>query len=167
MVIVRKRKENRSRGAAAVEAALVLPILLLVTFGGIRYGWFFLKTQQITNAARCGARTAVVLNAKHSEVMYIISTWLGPNGAKIIKAGENIEDDEGLKVTFTITDKDGKVTSSENIADAGAQEKITVTITVLAADVDILPMGLFKFEPDDWKLGASVTMSKEGVNHEE
>ena len=33
------------------EAALVLPILLLVTFGAIRYGWFFLKAQQITNAA--------------------------------------------------------------------------------------------------------------------
>jgi len=167
MVIVRKRKESRSRGAAAVEVALVLPVLLLVTFGAIRYGWFFLKLQQITNAARCGARTAILyrtvhVDELHGDVVAIISTWLGPDGAKIIEAGENIEDDEGLKVTFTIKDNDGN--TSTDVGSAKAQDKITVTIKVLAADVDILPMGLFKFEPDDWKLGASVTMSKEGIN---
>jgi len=164
MVIVRTRKENRCRGAAAVEVALVLPVLLLVTFGAIRYGWFFLKLQQITNAARCGARTAILyrtvrVDELHGDVMTLISTWLGPNGAKIIEAGENIEDDEGLKVTFMINDA-----PSMDIGLAGPQDKITVTITVLAEDVDILPMGLFKFEPTDWKLGASITMSKEGVN---
>jgi Flp pilus assembly protein TadG len=162
MVIVRKRKASRSGGAAAVEAALVLPILLLVTFGGIRYGWFFLKAQQITNAARCGARTAVLYTTDHSKVIGIISTLLGPYGAKIIEEGENIEDDEGLKVTFWITDNDGNVTQTNNIGGAYAQYKIKVAITVLAADVDILPMGLFKFEPDDWEIGASVTMAKEG-----
>jgi len=156
MVIVRKRKGNRSRGAAAVEAALVLPIMLLVTFGAIRYGWFFLKAQQITNAARCGARTAVLYNAEHSEVVKIISTLLGPYGAKII--GEF----DAPPVTFMV-----EGAPSVNIAEADPQEKITVTITVLAADVDILPMELFKFEPDDWKIGASVTMAKEGFNAEE
>ncbi len=156
MVNVRTRKESRSRGAAAAEAALVLPLLLLVTFGGIRYGWFFLKAQQITNAARCGARTAILFNAEHSKVVNIISTLLGPNGAKIIEEGEV------PPVTFMV-----EGAPSVNIAEAGAQEKITVTITVPAADVDILPMGLFKFERDDWKLGASVTMAKEGWNPDE
>jgi len=155
MVIVRRRKEGRSRGAAAVELALVLPIMFLVTFGAIRYGWFFLKLQQITNAARCGARTAVVYNAKHSEVLEVISTLLGPYGAKIIEEGET------PPVTFMVDD-----VPSVDIAEAGAQEKITVTITVLAADVDILPMGLFNFEPGDWKLGASITMAKEGWDPE-
>jgi hypothetical protein len=42
-------------------------------------------------------------------------------------------------------------------------DSITVTITVPAEDVDILPMALFNFEPDDWNLGASVTMCKEGA----
>jgi hypothetical protein len=156
MVIVRRRKANRSRGAAAVEAALVMPLLLLVTFGGIRYGWFFLKAQQITNAARCGARTAILYNAKHIEVLEVISTLLGPYGAKIIGEGET------PPVTFMIND-----VPSMNIEEAGSQDKITVTITVLAADVDILPMGLFRFEPEGWKLGASVTMAKEGWNPEE
>ena len=93
MVIVRTRKEKRCGGAVAVEAALVLPIILLVTFGGIRYGWFFLKLQQITNAARCGARTAVVLNAEHDNVVQIITLLLGPSKAGIIEEGDDENND--------------------------------------------------------------------------
>ena len=157
MVMVSRQRNVSRRGAVAVEAALVLPVLLLVTFGAIRYGWFFIKLQQITNAARCGARAASVYNANHTEVMNIISTLLGPYGARIIADGET------PPVTFKITEKDGNSYITTNVASAGAQDKITVTITVPAADVDILPMGLFRFEPEDWELWASITMAKEGV----
>ena len=152
MVMVREQRNVSRRGAVAVEAALVFPILLLVTFGAIRYGWFFIKLQQITNAARCGARASSVYNVVHTDVVDIISTLLGPYGARIIADGET------PPVTFMIN---GVTTT--NVASAGAQDKITVTITVPAADVDILPMGLFRFEPEDWELWASITMSKEGV----
>jgi Flp pilus assembly protein TadG len=161
MANIKVRKGNRCRGAVAAEAALVFPVILLVTFGAIRYGWFFLRLQQITNAARCGARTAALYNVEPGKPMEIISTLHGPYGAKIIEEGENIEDDTGLKVTFTVKDSDGN--TSDDVSSASAQDKITVTITVPAADVDILPMDLFSFEPEGWTLGASVTMSKEGL----
>jgi Flp pilus assembly protein TadG len=151
MANIKVRKGNRCRGAVAAEAALVFPVILLVTFGAIRYGWFFLRLQQITNAARCGARTAALYNVEPGKPMEIISTLLGPY----------IEDDTGLKVTFTVKDSDGN--TSDDVSSASAQDKITVTITVPAADVDILPMDLFSFEPEGWTLGASVTMSKEGL----
>ena len=35
-------------------------VVLLFTFGAIKYGWLFLKAQQITNAARQGARMATL-----------------------------------------------------------------------------------------------------------
>ena len=35
-------------------------VMLLFTFGAIKYGWLFLKAQQITNAARQGARMATL-----------------------------------------------------------------------------------------------------------
>jgi Flp pilus assembly protein TadG len=161
MVVVTRQRNVRRRGAVAVEAALVFPVLLLVTFGGIRYGWFFLKLQQITNAARCGARTAALYNVEPGKPLEIISTLLGPYGAKIIQEGENIQDDTGLKVTFTVKDSDGN--TSDDVSSAGAQDKITVRITIPAADVDILPMYLFNFEPEGWILSASVTMAKEGI----
>jgi len=60
MAVVKNPKQSRNRGTLVVEAALVLPILLLLTLGVIQYSWLFLKAQQITNAARSGARVAIV-----------------------------------------------------------------------------------------------------------
>ena len=155
MVMVRGRRNVSRRGAVMVEAAIVFPVLLLVTFGAIRYGWFFLKLQQITNTTRCGARTAALYNTTQSAVTEIIRGLLV--GYHIIDAGD------ALPVTYTITDKDGNVTETTDVAGAAPQEKITVSISIPASDVDILPMGLFKFEPDDWHLRSTITMSKEGL----
>jgi Flp pilus assembly protein TadG len=47
-------------GAAAVEFALLLPLLVLLLFGLIQFGLAFNTRIQATNAAREGARMAVV-----------------------------------------------------------------------------------------------------------
>ena len=49
------------RGAAAVEMAIVLPLLFLVIAGIVDFGRAFQAQVQLTNAAREGARAAVVL----------------------------------------------------------------------------------------------------------
>jgi len=48
-----------SRGAALVEAALLLPILVLLTFGAVEYGLIYHDELRITTAARSGARIGV------------------------------------------------------------------------------------------------------------
>ncbi len=47
-------------GSAAVEFALVLPLLLLILFGTIEYGILMYDQSVITNAAREGARWGAV-----------------------------------------------------------------------------------------------------------
>jgi len=47
-------------GAAAVEFALLLPLLVLLLFGFIQFGLAFNTRIQATNAARAAARQAVV-----------------------------------------------------------------------------------------------------------
>jgi Flp pilus assembly pilin Flp len=47
-------------GAAAVEFALLLPLLVVLLFGVIQFGTAFNTRIQATNAAREGARMAVV-----------------------------------------------------------------------------------------------------------
>lgn len=48
------------RGAAAVEFALVLPLLLVLLWGTIEFGFMMFDKAMITNASREAARAAVV-----------------------------------------------------------------------------------------------------------
>jgi Flp pilus assembly protein TadG len=63
------RRRRNQHGAAAVEFALVLPILLLLVFGIIDFGYMSYNRNQLTNAAREGARngslarTTAVINS--------------------------------------------------------------------------------------------------------
>ena len=56
-----KRKRNQ-RGAALVEAAMVLPLLLLISAGIFEFGSAYQTWQVLTNAAREGARIATLPN---------------------------------------------------------------------------------------------------------
>ena len=51
---------HRERGAAAVELAITLPVVLLIIGGIVDFGLFFFAQIQLTNAAREGARAAIV-----------------------------------------------------------------------------------------------------------
>lgn len=54
------RPARRERGAAAVEFALVVPLLLMLVFGIISYGYMLSFRQSISQAAAEGARAAAV-----------------------------------------------------------------------------------------------------------
>jgi Flp pilus assembly protein TadG len=59
--VFRNRHESHlERGAAAVEMALVLPLLLLVLFGLVDFGRAFNAQMQLTQAAREGVRVVVL-----------------------------------------------------------------------------------------------------------
>jgi Flp pilus assembly protein TadG len=57
LVLLLRRHE---RGAAAVEFALVMPLLMLLLFGIISYGYMLSFRQAISQAAAEGARAAAV-----------------------------------------------------------------------------------------------------------
>lgn len=50
----------KDRGAAMVEFALVVPVLLLIVFGIINFGYLFGQQLALNQAVRAGARGAVV-----------------------------------------------------------------------------------------------------------
>jgi len=56
----RRGQGRHDRGAAAVEFALVVPLLLMLVFGIIDYGRFFFDSVSLRQGAREGARQAVV-----------------------------------------------------------------------------------------------------------
>jgi Flp pilus assembly protein TadG len=62
------RRWRSERGAALVEAAMVLPILLLISVGIFEFGRAYQTWQVLTNAAREGARTSVLPNGAPASV---------------------------------------------------------------------------------------------------
>lgn len=78
---MKRPPKNRSRrGLSMVEAALVLPILFALLFGMLEYSWAFLKSQQIHNAARHGARTGIVYGATAAEVLAAVDQVMADSG---------------------------------------------------------------------------------------
>jgi hypothetical protein len=55
---VGRRAQQRERGAALVEAAILLPVLLVLIFGAIEYGFLFKDASTVAGAVRSGARIA-------------------------------------------------------------------------------------------------------------
>jgi Flp pilus assembly protein TadG len=58
----REQKSPKDRGAAAVEFALVLPVLMAVVFGILEYGWIFYEQFNLAGAVRDGLRQGVTVS---------------------------------------------------------------------------------------------------------
>ncbi len=56
-----KRRGHNDSGAAAVELAIILPLLILIIAGIIDFGRAYFTQVTLTNAAREGARAAVMM----------------------------------------------------------------------------------------------------------
>ena len=66
------------QGAAAVEMALLLPVLILLVFGTIEFGLFMYNQQVLTNASREGARAGIVLQVPpvtEGDIKQIVSDY--------------------------------------------------------------------------------------------
>lgn len=127
------------RGTAIVEAAIVFPLLLLLTMGAIEYGWLFLKAQQITNTSRQAARYAIRPDATTDSVLTSIDNMMTVAGMGA----------SGYSVNLTPGD----------ITLLPTGEYVEVEITVPSASLVLIDAG---FLPVPASLKSSVVMTKEG-----
>ena len=70
------RRTREDRGAAIVEVALTLPLLLLVSVGIFEFGRAYQTWQVLTNAAREGARIAVLPNSQDSAIRSRVVSYM-------------------------------------------------------------------------------------------
>ena len=70
------RHWRSEEGAQLVEFALVLPLLLLVVLGIAEFGFMFQRYEVVTNAAREGARLAVLPGYSTPDVQARVATYV-------------------------------------------------------------------------------------------
>ncbi len=116
----RARRKNR-RGASAVEFALVAPVFMLLVFGMIEYGRMVMVQQLLTNAAREGARRAVLDGATTAEVTTAVSTYL--SGASVAGASVAVTPNPPTSAT--------------------AGQPVTVSVSIPYSQVSWLPSPMF------------------------
>jgi Flp pilus assembly protein TadG len=57
---------NNNKGVALVEMAIVLPLLIIIVFGIIEFGFIIYDKAMITNASREGARVGIIFRIDDS-----------------------------------------------------------------------------------------------------
>ena len=72
----RRSRLSAERGQALLETALTLPLVLLVSVSVFEFGRAYQTSQVLTNAAREGARVAVLPNATSAEVQSRVLAYL-------------------------------------------------------------------------------------------
>lgn len=118
-------KSGSERGAAAVEFAILLPLLLLLVLGTIEYGRVYNAQITLTNAAREGVRVMAIGNDP--------------------AAARNAAKNAASPVSTTIPTSD--IVLSTEVCSAGAQVTLTInynlsTITGIAGPFPLKGKGV-------------------------
>ena len=104
------KKLKAQKGAAAVEFAIILPLLLILLFGIIEFGLILYDKAMITNASREGARAGIVFDPdgiSDAEIKNVVNNYCSGHlvtfgesstiGITITRAGGNLT----VNVTYT------------------------------------------------------------------
>jgi Flp pilus assembly protein TadG len=103
MTTVSRRKDS---GQAVIELALTLPLLLLVVFGIIDFGFMFQRYEVLTNAAREGARVGVLpgyvaQDAQQRAVDYLAAGGITSNSVLTSCPANRVETARSVCVQLT------------------------------------------------------------------
>jgi|SRR5437868_544719 Flp pilus assembly protein TadG len=98
-------KLRREDGAAAVEFAIIVSLLVMLVFGMMQYGLAFFQTQNLRSAVREGARVAAVRGDASTVKAAIASASAGSLTTGNFSYSQSVTCDDsnvGDEVTITI-----------------------------------------------------------------
>lgn len=124
----RHRGARAERGAAAVEFAIVLTVLLLILLGIIDFGRLLFVSQAVKSASREGARTAVINGNTGADVFNSANN--SANAAASLSAGGapmRVAATSSAPVTYTLTSSSTGVTNSQLCPGSGP---VTVAVSI-------------------------------------
>ena len=120
--MMRYTARNRRRGVATVEAALVLPVIVVLVFGFVEIGYYVNCHHVLHDAARQGARAAVRQENSNAQVT-----------AAVIEALSNSTNIDPESVTVRISNVDSAGVEQYQVMNLSENENgdpIRVMVTV-------------------------------------
>jgi len=111
--VKRFKKTKAQSGAALIEFAIVLPLLLMLIFGMIEFSVMLYDKAMITNASREGTRAGIVYafpdRLSDAEISAVVTDYLqghmislgGPSAPNIVVSGQCVDSGDQLSVTVT------------------------------------------------------------------
>ena len=124
-----RQRSHREAGASAVEFALVLPILTLLVFGIVQYGFYFLASQSASSAAREAVRRVAVGDCMGTnQLKTFVDNRLG---------AENVGD---LQVTPSFKKADGSPLASYASTDVGDRVELLVQFRSIHLNLPFVPV---------------------------
>lgn len=104
-----------------VEMALVLPVFLVIVAGIMEFGRALMVLNLVTNAAREGARMAVIDGTTNSDVTNSINTFL------VSALGQSAS---SATTTITVTAASGNPDPHNQVGSATTRDLITVKVQI-------------------------------------
>ena len=125
--LVRARRarsgHDRRAGAALVEFALVFPVFMMLILGTIEVGRALMVYQLLNNAAREGARAAILpTTTSDAQVRARVVNYLAPG---------KVPTDERLTVNVTVN-------GGGSLAGADYADEVQVSVSVSHSDVSLM-----------------------------
>ena len=148
------RRPRFRSGNAVLDLALVMPLLIGITFGAVEYGYALYIKHSLQSAAREGARAAIVAGATAQNIQDHVDNSMQAAGflqAKYTRP-PTIEYQKAGTTTWS---------TAWTSAVAGDSIRVTVNTTWGTAGISVLPSYLGGIGPAK-VLSGSTTMRKEG-----
>jgi Flp pilus assembly protein TadG len=145
----KKRLKSTDQGSSIIEAVLVFPILLWITFGAVEFGHFFYMKHTFQGAAREGARAAAVPGSTNADVTAAVNAAMSAAGVASNKYTTKVRNS---------TDTADLTINSSTPAGTG----ILVKVEAVWSDVGLRPSPFISFIPSNKVVRGQTTMRKEG-----
>ena len=140
----RRSRRRRLAGQALTEFALIAPFFLLLIFGIIEFGRYVYTVQVLNNAAREGARYAIVHGAESfcpsGPMPGGASNWCDPSGDKVTDAAR--EYTVGIVNSITFPAQTCPSSPANPCWSTSNQRGDTVTVVIQTTFTTLIPFPL-------------------------
>ena len=120
-----KRAAKAERGAELIEFALVFPLLLLIVLGIVDFGFMFQRLEVVTNAAREGARLAVLPGYDDADIEKRVCDYVLTGGVPVTGNCSPTGDNP----TVVVTDANIPVDDPDDPSASISGKQVAVTYT--------------------------------------